>query len=362
MAIPFSYAEFFGVRVLAFQIMLGALILVFRFLKKSNAKFYFDISMSVLIVLWCLVLAYSLHTGYFNELLALTVFFLLFFMTTQISSGFIEDVTKYYRYAVVFTAVGVLLQFLAHRLLGMEIFRYQLFGGGRNAYSFMWEDYSFISLFIVSGIPLFCDKRINFKFLLLTCFLLLSSVITSARTGVVAFVLFVAFYVGTEIFKSLLTGKIKGKILFAFVLMLILPAFLIIGMESLSGRQVTGSSSGRIDDFITGFYYLEENIMFGGMFDKDTYYDSVSTVPHNLFIYILYMGGVTSFFIFMLWFLLVLVKVKFSDKRLLGALLICLLGFQFIPSFFSAYFLAVLLGVSFVSARHNKRNIILRDS
>lgn len=362
MSIPFSYAEFFGVRFLAIQIILGVLILIFRFLKKSNVTFYFDYSMSIMIALWFLVLAYSLHTGYINELLALTVFFLLFFMTTQISSDSIEDVTKYYRYAVVFTAAGVFLQFLVHILLGVEIFRYQLFGGGRNAYSFIWEDYSFISLFIVSGIPLFFDKRISFKFLLLTCFLLLSSVITSARTGFVAFVLFVAFYVGTEIFKSLLTGKIKGKILFAFVLMLILPAFLIIGMESLTGRQVTGSSSGRIDDFITGFYYLEENVMFGGMFDKDTYSDSVSIVPHNVFIYILYMGGITSFFIFMLWFLLVLVKVKFSDKRLLGALIICLLGFQFIPSFFSAYFLAVLLGVSFVSARHNKRNIILRDS
>ena len=141
MAIPFSYAEFFGVRVLAFQIMLGALILVFRFLKKSNAKFYFDISMSVLFVLWCLVLAYSLHTGYFNELLALTVFFLLFFMTAQISSDSVESVSKYYRYAVVFTAAGVFLQFLVHKLLGVEIFRYQLFGGGRNAYSFIWEDY-----------------------------------------------------------------------------------------------------------------------------------------------------------------------------------------------------------------------------
>ncbi|WP_131173501.1 hypothetical protein [Phytopseudomonas dryadis] len=315
--------------------------------------------MAALIALWCVSLLYSLYVGYFNELLALTVFFLLIFITAQVSPESLDEIVWFYKYAVLFTAFGVLVQFLVHRLLGVELFRYQLLGGGRNAYSFIWEDYSFIALFIVSGVPLFFERVIGSKFLFFACFLLLSSVITSARTGVVAFVLFVIIYVGVEMFKALLTWKIKKIILVVFVLMLILPVFLIIAMEHLTGRQVTGSSSGRIDDFVLGLSYLKENILFGFYFDKVAYNDSVSIIPHNAFVYMLYMGGVTAFSIFILWFSLVIINLRFSDKRLVGALLVCLLGFQFIPSFFSAYFLAVLLGAAFVSDRHNRNKLAL---
>lgn len=128
---------------------------------------------------------------------------------------------------------------------------------------------------------------------------------------------------------------------------------MIFGMESFTGRQVTGSSSGRIDDFIVGFQFFKENILFGFFFNKDLYNQMVGIIPHNVFVYMLYMGGVASFFIFLMWFFAVTMKIRSADLRLISALCICLLGFQFIPSFFSAYFLAVLLGLAMLSSKFN---------
>lgn len=163
------------------------------------------------------MLLFSFQDGYLNEFLAISVFFILLFLVNQIDKAVFVDVVRFYKYAVLFTAIGVVFQFVVHRVFGVELFRYQLFGGNRNAYSFIWEDYSFISLFIASSIPLFFEKKIDFKFSFVTIFLLSSSIITSARTGVVAFILFVALYVGYEIIESFSTGRIKKSSLVIFL-------------------------------------------------------------------------------------------------------------------------------------------------
>lgn len=355
---PFSYGEIFGIRVLIFQIIIGIVFLIHNTFKKNRLSFYLDSSVILIIPLWFLILGFSLHTEYFNELQAVSTFIMLLFITSQFDSTMLESIVKYYKLAVLFTAGGIIFQFLMHRFTGIELFRYQLFGGGRNAYSFIWEDYSFISLFVVSAIPLFFVKKINFHFFIFSFFLLISSIMTSARTGVAAFILFIILYIGNDIFKSLIIGRLKKSSLITLFIILALPPFLIAGMEGFTGRQVTGSSSGRIDDFIIGYQYLKESFLFGSFFDKISYYNTISTIPHNIFIYILYMGGLASFLIFIFWLIFLIIKLKNADNRITSSLLICLLGFQFIPSFFSAYFLAVLIGIAIVSVRqHTAQNI-----
>lgn len=355
MLIPFSYFEVLGVRVLLFQVFIGFSILIVRFLKIKRVVVLFDSSMVLLLFLSCVVLVFGLHSGYLNEFLAVSVFFILMLIVGQIDGrSLLEDAVLFYKYAVLFSAVGVFCQFLVHKALGVELFRYQLFGGGRNAYSFIWEDYSFLSLFIASAIPLFFNGKVGFKFLFVTFFLLVASIITSARTGVVAFSLFVALYVACELFRSVLSGRVNKTALFIFVFLAFLPPVMILGMENLTGRKVTLSSSGRIDDFVIGFEFFKERMWYGFLFDKELYNQTASMIPHNLFIYMLYMGGVVAFLVFILWLALVVIRVRFSDRTLLSSLLICFLGFQFIPSFFSAYFLAVLLGMAMLSSRVNR--------
>lgn len=357
MLTPFSYAEAFGIRVLVLQVFVGLVAFFYNLIKNKKSSFHFDLSLFLLALLWVLVFAYSAYTAAYQELYALSVFMLLFFLTIQFDSGFVDRLVKFYLFSVLFTAGAVVLQVVLHLFFGFQLFRFELFGGGRHAYSFLWKDYSFISLFLVSAIPLLWNKSIGLKFLLPVVFLLIASIMTSARTGVVAFVLFMFLYVGYAFITSIPSGKFKKYILAIGFFMTITPLLLIIGMEILTGRQVTASSSGRFDDFTLGYYFLMDNIWFGALFDKGFYGQAVSAVPHNVFLYILIMGGLVSFIVFIAWFIVVCIKLLKADKRVLAALTICLIGFQFIPSFFSAYFLAILLGIAFISVRSNRQNL-----
>lgn len=360
MLIPFSYFQLYGVRLLLLQISVGLFIVVWWSVKNRKSLFYFDSSMFLLLLLNGLVLLYAFFSGYVNELLAMSVFITLYFVTTQIDSKFVLDLIRFYKYAVFFTASGVVMQFLVHKLTGLVIFRYQQFGGGRNAYSFIWEDYSFISLFIASAIPLLYKERFNFRFLFYSLFLILASLITSARTGVAALILFIFFYLVCEFLKAFILGKIKKTIIIITVFSFFLPLIIVKGLEFVTGRELTSSSSGRLDGFVVGYEFFKERMLFGFMFDKDLYNQLVAAVPHNVFIYMLFMGGIFSFVIFIAWVISVVIKIKSSDRKLLAALCICFLGVQFIPSFFSAYYLAILLGIAMVSSRANRNSAIMR--
>lgn len=232
-------------------------------------------------------------------MLAVSSFLILLFVASQFYDADVNYLLKLYKIAVLFTAGGVFLQFISHYFLGLELFRYQLFGGGRNAYSFIWEDYSFLSLYLISAIPLFFDKKISLKFLIFSSVLFVSSIITSARSGVAALFLFLIIYILYDFFKSLRSGRARFGSILVFLLILALPYFVILGMEFFTGREVTSSSSGRMDDFVFGYKKFLDNPVFGYLFNKELYHNTVSKILHNVFIYTLYMGGLVSFFVFL---------------------------------------------------------------
>lgn len=355
--IPFSYQEILGIRVLLIQVVVGLIAFTLQFLSKRNFRFYFEPTLILLFLLWFLMFAFSLHTNSYNELLSLSVFSLLLFLTTQVERKGLNKLITFYQFSVLFTASGVFLQFILHKLAGIQIFRYELFGGGRHAYSFLWEDYSFLSLFLASAVPLFLNKKINFSSIFFSLFLLTTSVITSARTGVVSFIIFAALYVAYELMKSIYSGRINKKLLAATIIIFLTPALLILSMQALTGRQVSISSSGRFDGFIIGYNYFIDHFWFGVYFDKLFYSEHLTAIPHNIFIYMLYMGGLISFTLFVIWFLLVCANLRNVNGKIIRSLIVCLIGFQFIPSFFSAYFIAILLGMAFVSTKPQKMHV-----
>ncbi|HBG37145.1 MAG TPA: hypothetical protein DDW88_08785 [Treponema sp.] len=53
----------------------------------------------------------------------------------------------------------------------------------------------------------------------------------------------------------------------------------------------------------------------------------------------------------LVWLDLIIIKIKKTDIKLLSTLIICFLGFQLIPSFFSAYFIEILLGIALVDLK-----------
>src|SRR5690606_24595686 len=144
--------------------------------------------------------------------------------------------------------------------------------------------------------------------------------------------------------------------------MVAIPLVSVYALPLITGRQLTASSSGRFEGFALGFQFLLNHPFFGALLDKELYKSTVSYVPHNIFLFPLFMGGLLYFSAFMAFLSLLIWDIKFADSDILAAVLICFLGFQFIPSFFSAYFFAVLLGIAMASSKINKELVRLPNS
>ena len=116
--------------------------------------------------------------------------------------------------------------------------------------------------------------------------------------------------------------------------------------------------SGRFDGYYDIYNFLSNNIVFGAYYNIDFYKNNVGVIPHNLFIYNIVLGGVLFFIVFIFWFLII-AKNIFTTKDIFirYSLLVCIIGFQFIPAIFTAYFFAFLLSLMFYSKRLDKLSV-----
>lgn len=350
LSIPLSYIQIDEIRGIFLQIVAGVAIFLIGSIQKL--RIYFTNEALVLVLLCCLIFLYSLSSGNFRVLLAAFVFFLFFFVTIQLSGAVVERVLSLYKVGVVFSAVGVLVQISIFIFFGIDVLKVQQFGGGRNAFGFIWEDYSFLSLYLASAIPLFYSGKFNLEFFFSAALFLLASVATSARTGVVSLMLFLVIIGSISAVRIFVLGKIRKELLIFVLAIVIIPFVAIISLEGMVGREASFSSSGRIDDFVLGFNYFLKSPFFGVFFDDEYYINNISTIPHNLFVYTLYMGGVVALFLLIVLLFFFSFKMKRMDRRISASLMICFLGLQFIPSFFSAYFISILMGVGVMSIKN----------
>lgn len=341
--IPFSYLTALNVRIVLFQMVIGFVILILKLMGSGRIRIN---SIAVVLFIFCLlILSYSLVTRNFSVFFASAVFSFSYLVLAQIPGLMSERVLLFYRVGVIFSAVGVLIQVVIFLFLGIDLFNVQQFGGNRNAFGFIWEDYSFLSLYLASAIPLFFRQKFDYRFLCISSFLLLASVATSARTGAAGFLIFISAAFIFYLARVFISGKINKGLMLLFASVLMVPFFMISGLERLTGRVLTLSSSGRIQDFVYGYDYFLRSPIFGAFFDDDFYSSSISIVPHNLFIYSAYLGGILATALLMVLLFFVALKMRSMDRRVACSLLICFAGLQFIPSFFSAYFVSALLGI-----------------
>lgn len=353
---PFSYLDFAGVRFLIFQLLVGVLFCVKALFFKK--RLLGEKSLYPLVLLLWLTFLYAFVSGVYEAFWAISSFALILCFSLQISwfldGKNINRINRLYVWACIFTAVGLFVQWILHVFLNLTVFRYILFGGARNAYSFIWMDFSFISLYVISCIPMLFrlySKKVSF---LISGFLIFSSLITSARTGVAALFIFLAVTIFLSLLKAFFSRKIALKYLMYILFFPIILVLVFFGLPLLTGREVTMSSSGRFGDYLIAFDFFKDNVWFGAYLDKVYYSQNVAFIPHNLFVHPLVMGGIFYFMLFVIFLFSVLLSIRNSDKDLLHSVYICLLGFQFIPSFFSAYFFAVLLGIALASSKRNR--------
>ncbi len=355
---PFSYFEFSGFRVILLQVFLGLAIALCILFKRP--KIFLNSSFLALAFLVFITAFYAFFSGYYESLMAVTVFALLMFFSFYFAGKrliLMQSLKNIYVLTCLFVASGLILQLLVHKFFGVILFRHALFGGSRNAYSFIWRDYSFISLFVVSCLPIVWGYKNRLLALSITFVLLLASIVSSARTGIAAVILFFALLLSWKYLIALIKGRIALKYFLLAAVVIGVPFLLMYTLPLITGRQLTVSSSGRFEGFALGFQFFLEQPFFGALLDKEFYKAAVAYVPHNIFLFPLFMGGVVYFFAFMIFMVLLAETIRNADFDILAAVLICFLGFQFIPSFFSAYFFAILLGIAMASSKLNRKNL-----
>ena len=241
--------------------------------------------------------------------------------------------------------IGLIVQILYMSIIDQEIGFYRIYGGDREAFGFLFLDFSFVSLFLSSGamaIYFMHRKGQNLEkyWFIKMVFLLVSSLLTTARTGIVAFVATISF---CNVFMS---GDLIRKRSIKIIFYVFLNSIVLIGgyIGIYAVRPERGfADSGRNTINQRALNIFLDNPFLGIGFGRNNIINSIGVMPHNIFFQSLVQGGLL-FAIPLFLFLLTILWIAYKKNRTLFPVILCvLIGAFFIPNIFNSRFLTILL-------------------
>lgn len=348
--IPFIiFLNLSDIRIIIF---LPVITMVF-FLLNRGKKIKLDATFFFTFIMFLYSLSVNIIANSFDYTLSLLIFLLFFcwpYLLTkhQINMVNLMFALRVYLYAVMLTAIGVFIQLLLDRFLGIQFFRVIQFST-RTAFSFLWMDFSFLSLYLSSAVPLLFLSFKGKKRFVFSGFLLTASLATSARTGVTAFIFIFILY--TIFYRKNIKDIVYSLAAFPLILYFIYKIYLFL---SVRGVENIANDNGRFSNYLVGYNFWLNNMMYGNFLDPKSYSDNIFMLPHNFFIYFLALGGIVFILIFIAWFISMLPIFRKSHDMIKFSILIALFGFNFIPSFFSGYFFGFLLSLALFYSKIEK--------
>lgn len=347
--IPFSYYSFYDLRV----ITLLPFIIIFLFLYNKSYKINISIDFRISIILLFIVIVYISITKDFYYIIPIFLFFCIaywfvFLGKDNINKLDLNILIKLYIYSVLIFSVVLLIQAILY-FNGYTFGKVELFANDRFAFYVIWTDSSFVSLYIASVIPLVFYTFRGIKSWMLTIVFLSALIASSARTGIVALIVIILLNISFVLLKTIIKLKIRLKDIIyitIFFLSIFITIFLII---NLGIERFSEGDNGRILTYLDSLYILADNPFFG------TFFSSTNTIgAHNFLIHTLASGGFVFFVPFCFWLCIILIKTIKVDIYIRNSVLICFVGLNFVPSFFSAYFFSFLLSIMLID--YNKIN------
>lgn len=353
LSIPFSYFTILNVRVLPILVVMAVILLV-----PKSLKIKVDLSAFLFILMILFVFFMSLLSGDFNSFFSLIIFFIIAYWPILLKEIYFnqelfDKLVGGYILIACLMSFGVILQSILYNKFGIVIGKvdemYERIGFG-----FIWSDYSFFSLYLASAIPLIWYKNRTIPSIMLSLFILLGSLVTTARTGFFGLLIFLICLMFLMFLKTLAYGKIDlRKFIGGFVVFgLLVFVFFKFFLENF-GRLLDLDSSGRLEGYYDGFNYFLNNMLLGSYYSIDIYKSNVGVIPHNLFLFNLAVGGGVFFVLFVFWLYLLIRKTNYGNKFVGYSLFVIVVGFQFIPAVFTAYFFAFLISLLLYSNRMN---------
>lgn len=262
----------------------------------------------------------------------------------KINKKQITRLQEYYIGATEITALGVFIQFLMVKFFDNPVGYYVYFGGYRHAFGFLFADFSFLSLYLSSGAAmLYFTKHSrtngNIIWIVDIVLLLLASILTSARTGIVSFLLIFCLFISIRFFQLLLKGSIKTISITILGFALVSASYFLM-LKIRSGAIFSGSGRNMLNHSALNVFY--KNPLTGIGFGMESYRRLVGMISHNIIYQSLAQGGLILTIALISLLLLI---IRFSYKKnlqMLPILLCILLGSLFIPNIFHSRFLTVI--------------------
>lgn len=353
----FAYSELWGVRILP---VLVGIALLWIFSINKRIPWGREVAVTTLLSIMLLLMGWYSHD--FSGVRAAAIFFVLCYWPWLVRSDLLVKISplllyKIYLSFVAIIALGVVCQYVAFYGFDNKLWRVTLIDirVGRWGFGFLGFDYSFLSLLLTASIPLAFIFKGIWRYVGSLLFLT-ASFLTSARTGVFSLVTFTGFYIlwnAPKLIDILKTWRASRWFAFGLLTVLVIVGGGFI-VQTYFERFLSLNSSGRIEGYLKGLIFFSEHWLWGAYYSIDGYMHDVAstksdTVPHNLFLFNLAVGGGIFFTVFLVWLALTWARLrKVSNAYWKYAVGICFIGMQFIPSFFSTYFFALLLSLGYV--------------
>ena len=294
-----------------------------------------------------------------KQYINLIIPFILIIIGNNMQGSYSEENNKKilfdYIWSTNITGLGTLLQYLAKKLIDIKLGNYAFLGGYRHSFGFLFADYSFLSLYLVTGATLLLylvDKgKINKKIGAINIiFLVITSVITSARTGIFAFIVVVGILSIPKFFHYLIYNFPRILILTLAVVVLAGTSFMLVG-NIRGNRSLSDSGRGKLNQ--RAFEMFLENPILGVGFGTNNYSKLVGMIPHNLIFQYLAQGGLVFFVPLLIILYMILSSSRRRDPIIFGAILCILIGALFIPNIFNSRYMGAILLIFSIRDIHN---------
>lgn len=337
LSIPTSFINIFGSSYsnlpLSWYNISFLLYFITRLMQRRNF-FSFNFKLSILLYVWLLIgifVSYDKSAAIKDFLNFLP--FLLYYSETglykQTKQSPKMQLHEVYIISTLSSAITLIIQVLIFLLFG-KIFIYP----NRLAFAALFSDFSFLSLFLASGAAVAIFEK---KYHFLAVPLLITSAISSAKTGIIAFILaLIIFLITNASIKTFLKGFLVVPVLF-----LALTTLTLVRQENFL------ESSERIESIKKSIIIILKNPLFGVGLGTESFKAAFDTrIPHNIIIQQLVQIGLpgTLLFVLILMDCLVLSLKQRKDRPgIVFTFLTILMGSMFIPDIVNSRFLPIVI-------------------
>jgi len=362
LTLPFSFSPLVGSSFfslfIVIQFIFICVLITRNFSSKKNQLIQI---LGVILLLFCLIVYFlnqSIYPNILVETFIKTLLFLLIIVMAliklKISSFTVWPIMRFYVFAGCVAGSMVLIQYLFFKFLGINYLGVQnQFGKFRIGFAGLFYDYSIASIYLSSvSLILFyglLTKQyiIDYRWsIIMLFFTMATSVLTSGRSGIVAF--FIAIF-----FLLIYLRNIKIIVISLIVSLPLIKTILYI--YSLNRTTNLSNDSGRLDNYLNALNYFYKNPWFGAKFlgFNET---SKSMLPHNFILDFLVQYGIV-FTLLLLFFLIVLWFKGLKKQPILFFLfLLMLVGGNFHASFINTHYIIIPL-ILIIGTINNNENI-----